>query len=183
MKRIFSAFIFCAVLTGQGGLPAAAETEQCPSAGPGASFCAGSDFSRVDTGGIDGLSYWMDDAGYLSKVVVEAGMDASVNQAVVESHILSMVTAQASEVGRAFEFRDLKSARSDGADFGTISYSLAKAGRAKPILHSYVLVGEIVVQVISQAARKGTARDAAALLQAHRRAIDAIELKPSGETL
>lgn len=183
MKRLYSPFIFGLVLWGFGAQMSASETNPCASAGPGASFCAGALFSRVDSGTVEGLSFWMDKAGYLSKVVVQSAAGPSVDQALVETQILSMVSAQAESVGRAFEFRDLDATTTGVAGFGTLSYSLAKAGRSQAILHSYVLVKGVVIQVISQIAKKGTAGGPGALMVAHRRAVEAIKLTNTDEIL
>jgi hypothetical protein len=176
MKRIFSA-VFLALTTTAPITGAWAEDRPtCREAGPGAAFCTGNTFSRLDDGVTDGLSFWMDRAGYLSKVLVQTDPDGDADQALIESQILAMVSRQASDIGRDFAFSDVTSTTAGGAPFGTLSYSLAREGRNQAILHSYVAVKGIVIQVISQIALKGADRDPEALMLAHHRALDAIEL-------
>ena len=177
MKSAIAAVFFG--LTTLAPLTAAAQnvTPDCVSAGPGADFCTQAQYNRVDQGQTEGISYWLDAQGYLAKVVVQPGPTRPAESAVIESRILSMVSQQANHVGRAFEFSDLSSARAGGARFGTISYALAdKTGRGQPVLHSYLAVEGVIVQVISQPAVNGAPRDAEALTLAHHRALEAIEL-------
>ena len=175
MKNLLAVIFFAAasITTGSAN---ASDTRGCRIAGPGASFCAESDFARVDIGSTEGLSYWLDSRGYLSKVVVQNGPADGADQARIEAEILAMVTRQALDIGRAFEFDDLTSATAGEAPFGTLSYSLSGARQDQPILHSYVAVEGIIVQVISQIAVNGAARDADGLMLAHHRALEAIHL-------
>jgi hypothetical protein len=179
MKELVSAFFLASVLMVPVQSAGAEEPLGCRAAGPGASFCAGQRFARLDKGGTRGLSYWIDAKGYMSKVVVQSGPEGPANQAMIESQIMEMVSRQANDIGRDFEFSDLTSATAGGAPFGTLSYTLGGTGQDQPILHSYVAVKGVIVQVISQIALKGTKRDAKALMLAHHRALDAIQLTNS----
>lgn len=176
MRHIFSAIILALATTAPMSGAWAEENPTCSEAGPGAAFCKGATFSRVDDGVTKGLSFWIDRAGYLSKVVVQTDPDGKADQALIESQILAMVSRQASDIGRDFKFSDVTSTTAGGAPFGTLSYSLARKGRNQAILHSYVAVKGIVIQVISQIAMKGASRDPEALMMAHHRALDAIDL-------
>ena len=176
MKRNFFAFFFALAVAAPTSSALAETSTRCSEAGPGAAFCTGSTFSRIDAGVTEGLSFWLDRAGYLSKVLVQADPDGDADQATIESQILAMVSRQATDIGREFEFSDATSTTAGGAPFGTLSYSLAQEGQDQKILHSYVAVKGIVIQVISQIALKGAAKDPEALMMAHHRALDAIEL-------
>ena len=179
MKYALAALIF--VLTSfQQAKPVFAEDDpSCRAAGPGASFCTDGLFARLDKGGTQGLSYWLDSRGYMAKVMVQNGPTEAADQARIESQIMAMVSRQASEIGREFEFSDLTSANAGEAPFGTLSYTLAGASQNQPILHSYIAIKGVVVQVISQIALKGAEKDAEALLLAHHRALGAIHLTSS----
>lgn len=182
-SNLFSTVLIC-LATSAGGVPAlAAEEPLCRSAGPGAEFCTGGSFTRVDTGDVTGISFWLDEAGYLSKVLVQDGVGDGVDQAQIEQQILAMVSGQADDIGRDFEFSDLSSTTAGGAPFGTISYALAMGGGRQSILHSYVAVNGIIVQVISQIALKGVPNDATALRYAHHRALEAIALTTTDPAL
>ncbi len=183
MKHILSA-IFLSLAAMAPMTPAlAGDQAACPPAGPGAVFCGGAAFNRLDRGGTEGLSYWLDHSGYLTKLVVQQGPKGIADQSVIESQIMAMVSRQAADVGRDFEFSDITSASVGGAPFGTLSYTLAGSGRKQAILHSYVAVKGVIVQVISQIAMKGTDQDPEALMMAHHRALDAIQLTNTDATL
>lgn len=181
--NFISALVVSLATVSQIHFAAAAEDPGCRVAGPGAEFCTQGAFQRVDTGGVEGLSFWLDQAGYLSKILVQPDAEGAADQTRIEQQILAMVSGQATEIGREFQFSDLSSTSAGGAPFGTISYALAAEGRTQAILHSYVAVKGIVVQVISQIALKGAAADAEALKQAHHRALDAIELTNTDQAL
>lgn len=184
MKRSFiSAVLVCLATSVPIHAAPAIEQDGCRHAGPGAEFCAQGTFRRVDTGTVEGMSFWLDEAGYLSKVLVQPDAEGGSGQATIEQQILTMVSGQAVGIGRDFQFSDLTSTSAGGAPFGTISYALTGKGRTQAILHSYVAVRGIVVQVISQIALRGVPADPAALMQAHHRALDAIALTNTDQAL
>ncbi|MBD3664239.1 hypothetical protein [Sulfitobacter aestuariivivens] len=170
---LFSAF-FVLSLSHTAG--AETKTSACDVAGPGAAFCQGETFSRLDGGETTGMSFWLHQAGYLSKVVVQEVPEEDAVQSDIESLIIDSVSQQAVALGRGFEFIDLSSATAAGAPFGTLSYNLAHAKGDQAILHSYVAVKGLIVQVISQIAIKEASRDPAALQNAHAEALSALEL-------
>ena len=174
MKQIlFSTFLAVALAT-----PLMAEERNCAKAGPQAEFCANGQFARLDEGATPGSSLWMYRGGYLSKVLVESLADAHAKRATIEARIMALVSRQAVEVGRRFEFSDMTSATLGGAPFGTLSYTLAGEDGDSVILHSYVAVEGKVAQVISQVALKRADRDPDALRAAHDAALSAVRLRP-----
>ncbi|SFE03090.1 hypothetical protein SAMN04488523_104265 [Sulfitobacter brevis] len=179
MKHVLAMIIFALAAFQQAAPVWADDDPSCRAAGPGASFCTEGLFARLDKGGTKGLSYWLDSRGYMAKVMVQSGPTEAADQAQIEAQIMAMVSRQASEIGREFEFSDLTSANAGEAPFGTLSYTLAGASQNQPILHSYIAIKGVVVQVISQIALKGAKRDADALLLAHHRALEAIHLTSS----
>lgn len=182
-RHFFAAALLGAFL----GAPALAEEpmlDECSQAGAGALFCQGSHFAQLNYSQVEGISFWLHREGFLSKVLVEEIADSKVDQAGIESRIMSLVSAQADEIGHEFDFEDLASHSLGGAPFGTLSYSLVQKGSPKAILHSYVATKGVVLQVISQIALKTADTDPLALQTAHAEALRAVHLSeraPEGE--
>lgn len=151
---------------------------ECSRAGPGLTFCAGADFTRIDKGQNKGISYWLHPKGFISKVLAEKGGALTVTQQAIEARIIEMIDARAGAVGQNFEFIDLDSRSINGAPFGTLTYRLAGPNKSTTVLHSYAALNGVLVQVLSQMSPRSTAEDAAALRHAHFAAVGA--LKPIG---
>ena len=183
MKKAFFSFLLSFTLVGPHLAGAAGATSDCGRAGPGAEFCSGATFARVDAGQTRGMSFWMHRAGYLSKVLVQEMPQEGARRGDIEAAIISIVSQQASSIGRSFEFSDISSSTRGGAPFGTLTYTLSGQSGDKPILHSYVAVKGVVVQVISQLAVKTADPGPQALHAAHRDAVAAIHLKGPGSDI
>lgn len=181
-RTFFSACAFAALLA----VPAAADQvvlTDCSDAGVGATFCHGQTFAALDAGQPEGMSLWLHERGYLSKVLIEELADPQVTQGQIEGRIMALVSAQADHIGRNFEFEDISSYSAGGTPFGTISYSLRDAKGPKAILHSYVAAKGVVLQVISQIALKEADPAPDALRKAHAAALKAVHLaEPSVES-
>ncbi|NNE50850.1 MAG: hypothetical protein HKN30_00425 [Sulfitobacter sp.] len=151
-------------------------------AGPDAYFCFGEAFKRLELGTGAGVSFWMHETGYLSKVLVEETVGKDVSQSQIETRILNMVSQQAEHLGRAFAFSDLQATSVGGVPFGTFSYRLRGDERESAVLHSYVAVKGRVLQVVSQLALRSSTSGAEALEKAHADALRAVKIEdPSSD--
>ena len=183
MKMKFIFFLCAALALGAGGAMADSADSGCDVAGPDAYFCFGDAFSKLDIEEVEGVSFWLHKAGYLSKVLVEETGDTEVTQGQIERRILDMVTAQAVSVGRDFDFTDLSATTVHGVPFGTFSYRLKGARQESAVLHSYVAVKGRVLQVVSQILLKSARTDIANLEEAHAEALRAVRIDdPSTDT-
>lgn len=180
---MFRKFFFAA-LTGTilGPVAAGAQStvDGCGVAGPNAYFCFGDTFRELKLKQVEGVSFWMHEGGYLSKVLVEETGGKAVTSSQVETRILAMVTEQAHDLGRDFNFSDLRSANVHGVPFGTFSYRLEGAAQDSAVLHSYVVVKERILQVVSQVALNSASRDPADLQEAHAAALRAVKIVDRG---
>lgn len=180
-SRIFSAACLAAAL---GPFAALAEegTKPCSVAGPDAYFCFGDTFKKLELNRGAGVSFWMHETGYLSKVLVEETGDKKVTQSQIERRILAIVSEQAEHLGRDFAFSDLSATTLDGVPFGTFSYRLRGAKQESAVLHSYIAVKGRVLQVVSQLALRTAASGAEALEKAHADALRAVKIEdPSSD--
>lgn len=179
MSKIFSIMsaVACFLLP---SVALAADAGSCVRAGPGAEFCAGGDFSRIDDGSTDGITYWLHQGGFMSKVLVQDVGQGSFTQGDIESSIIAMISAQAASQGRAFDFSDIEAAQMGGQPFGTLSYALSRKGGEQAILHSYVATGRLVLQIISQVGLSSASRAPQDLEQAHAAALHALTLADAG---
>lgn len=160
-------------------LYAASLEETCDRTGTNARFCAGTVFAQVAPDTPEGVTFWLHERGYLSKVLVEDTGTATPSAAEVEARIVSIVAQQAAMLDRTFDFADLEAGVTSGVSFGTLRYALRTGDRGQTILHSYVAAQGVVVQVISQVALKSASRDLSDLTAAHADALRAVRLDPS----
>lgn len=149
----------------------------CGVAGPDAYFCFGDAFTRLEIDHGEGVSYWVHETGFLSKVLVEDTGGKDVSQGQIERQILALVTKQATDLGRDFAFSDLSATTIGGVPFGTFSYRLRGAEREATVLHSYVAVKGRVLQVVSQLLLTSADPRTSALEEAHAAALRAVKLE------
>ncbi|MGJ8544401.1 MAG: hypothetical protein ACSHWZ_03080 [Sulfitobacter sp.] len=171
-QAVFAALIALA----SAGSVAAEELGGCAQIGPGAGFCGADLFKPLRQYDLPGQSFWLHRAGFLSKLLVQDDPAGRANQGEVEAQIIGMVRGRAGEMGAGFEFLDVVSARAGGQPYGTLSYRVKDGGRAKTILHSYLVADGVVVQVISQIGVSRASREATALSAAHEDALRALRL-------
>lgn len=174
-SNLFSALTLAAVL-GPCAVLAQDAAATCDAAGPSTYFCSGDSFSKLDLGQRDGVSFWMHNTGFLSKILVEDTGGTQVTQSQIENRILAIVSEQADQLGRDFAFSDLSADTVAGVPFGTFSYNLQNDKVDSTVLHSYVALKGRVLQVISQIARKSASSEKEALQQAHAAALRAVKL-------
>lgn len=154
----------------------------CGVAGPDAYFCTGEVFRKLDLDQGEGVSFWLHEAGYLSKVLVEETGDTEVTQGQIETRILDIVSRQADTLGRAFAFSDLSATEIHGVPFGTFRYRLRGEKADSVVLHSYVAVKGRVLQVVSQMALRSAASKRVTLEKAHAAALRAVKIEdPSSD--
>lgn len=173
MKASFFLNFLAAALTLAGHANADDAAKPCINAGPDAYFCAGDTFTQLEVAHGAGVTFWLHEAGYLSKVLVESGDGTPPTQGQIERQILTQVSQQAASIGHDFAFSDLQARSVNGAPYGTFSYQLKGADQDSAVLHSYVAVGDRVLQVVSQALVKMTGAD---LEHAHDDALRAVRL-------
>lgn len=179
--RIFFAALL-ALSFGPMGASAEQGSKPCGVAGPDAYFCFGDTFKKLELNKGAGVSFWMHETGYLSKVLVEETGDKQVTRSQIERRILAMVSEQAEHLGRDFAFSDLSATTLDGVPFGTFSYRLRGAKQEAAILHSYIAVKGRVLQVVSQLALRTAGSGAEALEKAHADALRAVKIEdPSSD--
>ncbi len=175
VKKVFAAL----VAAGLSHAPAFAQdaTTECAVAGPEAYFCFGDTFNRLELELGEGVSFWMHEDGFLSKVLVEETGNKTVTPAQIETRILQMVSEQAKHFGRALAFSDLNATSVHGVPFGTFSYRLQGGAQNSAVLHSYVAVKGRVLQVVSQIALANADVAPEALERAHAAALRAVKIK------
>lgn len=172
----FSAIFIAAAVCSTPALAADPATD-CAVAGPEAYFCFGDTFEQLELELGEGVSFWMHEGGYLSKVLVEETGDKTVTPAQIETRILKMVSEQAKQFDRVLAFSDLNATSVHGVPFGTFSYRLQGGEQNSAVLHSYVAVKGRVLQVVSQIALNSADTAPDALERAHAAALRAVKIK------
>ncbi len=132
------------------GASAASAAEDCRNVHSEVSFCESDDtWSRLEKKYPEGLAIFSGALSSVGKVIVERAAGGAVTRKSVETAILRNLVLRQGGADRSFKIDRLEGSELDGHMIGNLQYQLPGKNRNLLTLHSYIVIDNLVVQVIT----------------------------------